>query len=119
MRTHFHRFLLILLMLGLPVQTVAAASMLVCASAPHQAMPAQPVTADAAMAGCHESEPLPPQSHDCKHCTVCALASALPIPVTDTPRWAPFAPHFQPPSVVTFSGFIPDGPERPPRTSLV
>ena len=105
-------------MLGLPVQTFAAASMLVCASA-HQAMPAQMASVDTAMAGCHESEPLPPQSHDCKHCTVCALASALPIPVTDTSRWAPIAPHFQPPSAVTFSGFIPDGPERPPRASLV
>jgi len=107
-----------LLMLGLPLQAYAAASMLVCASA-HQAMPAQLATAGEAMAGCHEPEPSPPQSHDCKHCTLCALASALPIPATDTLRWAPIAPHFQPPSAVTFSGFIPDGPERPPRPTLV
>ena len=117
MRTHFHRFLLMLLMLGLPVQTFASASMLVCVSA-HQAMPAQMVMADEAMAGCHEPEPSTPQSHECKHCTVCALASALPIPATDSVRWTATVPQFQPPSVVTFSGFIPDGPERPPRTPL-
>lgn len=117
MRTRFHRFLLILLMLGLPVQTFAAASMLVCASV-HQAMPAQMASADEAMAGCHESEPSPAQSHQCKHCTVCALASALPIPATDTARWAADVPHFQPPSAVSFGGFIPDGPERPPRPTL-
>ncbi|MFP5409423.1 MAG: hypothetical protein ACLGG6_00470 [Gammaproteobacteria bacterium] len=117
MRTRFHRFLLILLMLGLPVQSFAAASMLVCASA-HQAMPAQMAAADEAMAGCHESEPSPPQSHECKHCTVCALASALPIPATDSVRWSVAAPHFLPPFVVSFSGYIPDGPERPPRPPL-
>lgn len=105
-------------MLGLPVQTFAGVSMLVCASA-HPVMPVA-VAADAgAMPGCHEPEPSPvPQSHDCKHCTVCALASALPIPATDAPRWAVIAPRFQPPAAVAFSGFIPDGPERPPRTSL-
>lgn len=117
MRIRFHRFLLILLMLGLPVQTFAATSMLVCASA-HQAMPAQMASADEAMAGCHEPEPSPPQSHECKHCTVCALASALPIPATDSVRWTAAAPQYQPPSAVTFNGFIPDGPERPPRTFL-
>lgn len=117
MRTRIHRLLLILLMLGLPVQAFAAASMLVCASV-HPAMPAQMSLADDAMAGCHESEPSSPQAHDCKHCTVCALASALPIPATDTTRWAALVPHFQPLSVVGFSGFIPDGPERPPRPTL-
>lgn len=117
-RTRLHRFLLILLVLGLPVQTFAATAMLACASA-HQAVPAQMASADAAMAGCHESEPSPPQSHECKHCTVCALASALPIPATDSIRWAAVAAYFQPLPEVTFSGFIPDGPERPPRPSLV
>ncbi|MEW6415360.1 MAG: hypothetical protein AB1482_08925 [Pseudomonadota bacterium] len=117
MRTQFHRFLLLLLMLVLPVQTFAAAAMLVCASA-HQAGPAQmQMAADAAMAGCHEPEPLP-QSTDCKHCTLCALASALPIPVADAARWGEPVPHFQPSSVVHFNGFIPAGPERPPRTPL-
>ncbi|MFZ5574656.1 MAG: hypothetical protein ACOY5S_05550 [Pseudomonadota bacterium] len=106
-----------LLMLVLPVQTFAAAAMLVCASA-HQAGPAQmQMAADAAMAGCHEPEPLP-QSTDCKHCTLCALASALPIPVADAARWGEPVPHFQPSSVVHFNGFIPAGPERPPRTPL-
>lgn len=118
MRTRFHRFLLILLMLGLPVQTFAATSMLVCASA-HPALPAQMVSGDEAMAGCHESEPSPPQSHQCKHCTVCALASALPIPATDTVRWTAVVPQFPTLTAVGFSGFIPDGPERPPRPALV
>ena len=105
-------------MLGLPVQAFASVSMLVCASA-HQAMPAQMAAADAAMAGCHESEPSPPQSRECKHCTVCALASALPIPATDAARGVAVTPHFQPPSAVALSGHIPDGPERPPRPTPV
>lgn len=104
-------------MLVLPVQGYAAASMLMCASA-HQAVPAQMTAADEAMAGCHESEPSPPQSRDCKHCTLCALASALAIPAIDTLRQAPVDRYWLPPSAVTFSGFIPDGPERPPRSSL-
>lgn len=117
MRPRFPRFLLLLLMLVLPVQTFAAAAMLVCAGA-HQAMPGQIASAGEAMAGCHEPEPAPPQSHDCKHCTLCALASALPIPVADAARWGEPVPHFQPSPVVHFNGFIPAGPERPPRTPL-
>lgn len=118
MRIRFHRFLLILLMLGLPVQTFAAASMLVCAAGHPAPLGHHATAATESMSGCHEPEPSPPQSHDCKHCTVCALASALPIPVSATARWAADAPTFQPLAAVSFSGYIPDGPERPPRTSL-
>lgn len=115
-RPRFPRFLLLLLMLVLPVQTFAATAMLVCASA-HQTLPGQMPAAGEAMAGCHDPEPAPPQSHDCKHCTLCALAS-LPIPAADPARGIAFAPRFLPSPAVQFDGFIPDGPERPPRLSF-
>lgn len=104
-------------MLVLPVQTFAAAAMLVCASA-HQTPPGQMTAAGEAMAGCHEPEPAPLQSHDCKHCTLCALASALPIPAADPAHGIALAPRFLPSPAVQFGGFIPDGPERPPRLSF-
>jgi len=122
MRFPFKRFLIVLMMLVLPVQTFASAAMLGCAFS-HQgpsAAPqlAQPVNAEA-LPACHtpeQPEPKPPQ-HDCKHCAACYMASALPIPSVFVPLSAPLSQ-----SVVTFIshyfiGFIPDSPERPPRTT--
>lgn len=117
MRSRLRRLLLIVLMLGLPVQTFAGTSMLVCASA-HPATPVAVVMDHAAMAGCHESEPLPPPSHDCKHCKVCGLASALPIPASHALRSIEVSTRYHPVPAKILSGVIPDGPERPPRTRL-
>lgn len=104
-------------MLGLPVQTFAATSMLVCMGV-QQAGPMQTSMADETMQGCHEREPSPLPSHECKHCTVCALASALPIPAADG-AWSVAVSHAFPLlSAPTFGGHIPDGPERPPRSVL-
>jgi len=108
-----------LLMLALPLQTFASAAMLGCAFS-HPATAEPMAMADGMMAGCHEQEQpdAPPARHDCKHCAACALAAALPIPATDSPAILPFRHSFTPSAVTAFNGFIPDGPERPPRPSL-
>jgi hypothetical protein len=118
-RARLHRFLLILLMLALPLQAFAAASMLGCAFS-HQAAAEQMAMTDGMMAGCHEPEQpeAPPAQHECKHCAVCALASTLPIPVSDTPAIMPASRHFTSHPAVSFSGVVPEGPERPPRPTL-
>jgi hypothetical protein len=126
MRARLHRFLLMLLMLVLPLQALASAAMLDCmhshsataepmATADEMAMP------DGMAAACHEqshSDGAPAARHDCKHCAACALASALPAPSSGAPAVLPHPTRFAPHAAESFSGFIPDGPERPPRTSL-
>ncbi|MBW8328876.1 MAG: hypothetical protein K0M48_06935 [Thiobacillus sp.] len=109
-----------LLMLALPLQGFAAASMLGCAFS-HQAAVEQLAIADEMMAGCHEPDQpdAPPTQHDCKHCAVCALASALPIPASDTPAIQPVTRSFTTHPAASYGGFVPDGPERPPRPALV
>lgn len=111
---------MMLLMLALPLQALASASMLGCTFA-HPATVAQLVPADAAMTTpCHEPEPTsaPVTQHDCKHCASCALASALPIPAADVPAVVPAVSRYSLLPIQPFSGFVPDGPERPPRPSL-
>lgn len=108
-----------LLVLALPLQAFASASMLGCALS-HQAA-AEPVAmADDPMAGCHEPEQpdAPPAQHDCKHCAVCALASALPVPVSLTGTALPMTQRYTSYPAALSSGFVPDGPERPPRPAL-
>ena len=120
MRFPFKRFLILLMMLVLPVQTFASAAMLGCAFS-HQgpSYAHQMAMADEATPPCHapEAPSATPDPHNCKHCAACYMASALPIPSAVV---APFAPlthsvivPLAPPS---FIGFIPDSPERPPRT---
>jgi hypothetical protein len=122
-RFQFNRFLLMLLMLALPVQTFASAAMPGCAFS-HQRPAAYPgmlehmVMAEGKGAKCHESEQpgSSPTSHTCKHCAACSLASAMLIPSMAFTSVAPaphsVIPHFS----ASFIGFIPDNPERPPRT---
>ena len=106
-------------MLALPLQAFASASMLGCMFS-HPAAAEPMAMADAMMADCHEPEQpdSPPAQHDCKHCAACALASALPVPVTDSVVIMPLRHRFTPSPATAFSGFIPDGPERPPRLFL-
>ncbi|MHB1186192.1 hypothetical protein [Thiobacillus sp.] len=119
MHTRFRRFLLLLMMLALPVQTFASASMLGCALS-HQAAAEPMAMAGEMMQGCHESEQpdAPPAQHDCKHCAVCALASTLPVPASETPVVTPVTQGYTSHPAALFSGFVPDGPERPPRPTL-
>jgi len=115
--TSLHRFLLMLLMLTLPLQGLASASMLGCASSAAQAsQAAEPMR----MTACHEQAPsdMPPAPHDCKHCAACVLATALPIPISAIPAILPVAIHYLSHPAASFSGFIPDSPERPPRLAL-
>ena len=120
-RAHLHRFLLMLLMLVLPLQALAATSMLDCALS-HQAVVEPLAMADDMMAGCHETEQpdASPAQHDCTHCAACALASALPMPmpITDRLAIAPVPHCFTSQPAASFAGFIPEGPERPPRATL-
>lgn len=104
-------------MLALPVQTFASAAMMSCAL-PQQDTAQTMVMVEDGMAGCHEPEQSAPTSHNCKHCTACALASALPIPSSETPVIVPVPTRYFPHPAASFSGFVPEGPERPPRTSL-
>ncbi len=139
MTERFKRFLLIFMMLALPVQTFASAAMLGCdmSATPRQV---QIVMApmdhgmdhdmdhdmaqdmDHGKGGCHDApDEMPgaqPDEHQCNHCTACYLAAAFPIPASGTTFVAPvpYIPHLQPDDPL--SGFIPEGPERPPRTTL-
>jgi hypothetical protein len=107
-----------LLMLVLPLQTFASATMLGCMAA-HPATLEQRAAVDEAMAGCHEQhQDAPATPHNCKHCAVCALASVLPVPAIVMAVFIPDTDRFMPQLAATLSGFIPDGPERPPRTPL-
>ena len=116
-RTRFHRLLLIVLMLLLPLQAVAAPSMLGCMLDPGAA---QLDPAPMSMAACHEPEPAEnaPMPHDCAHCAACVLASALPISLGSPLEWMSTRQHYAAQPVAAFIGFIPASPERPPRLLL-
>lgn len=106
------------MMLALPLQAFASASMLGCTFS-HQAVQESMAMAGEAMAGCHESEPAQsPAPHDCKHCAACMLGSALPIPVVASVPALAVTPHHPVSAAAAFGGFVPDGPERPPRSPL-
>ena len=124
MRFPFKRFLILLMMLVMPVQTFASAAMLGCAFS-HQGPSSAAQMAQAASAetlpACHtpeQPEPKPAQ-HDCKHCAACYMASGMAIPSAFIPLIAQPSPSvIIPLSTTTFIGFIPDSPERPPRTNF-
>ena len=111
-------------MLALPLQAFASATLLGCMvslqPAEERMAMADGDMADATMAGCHEhGQPdAPPTQHNCKHCAACALASALPVPIIESPAIVPITKSFVAQPAESFSGFIPDGPERPPQASL-
>lgn len=106
-------------MLALPLQALASAAMLGCAGV-HAGGHEAPAMAAGVMDDCHGSgaPEMPAPVHDCKHCAACTLGAVLPIPSADRLA-APLpaaGPAAQPATV--YSGFIPDGPERPPRPFL-
>ncbi len=112
-----------LLMLTLPVQALAYSAMQACmvldqGAAAQQAMPGEAMSMD--MAGCHTPEQphSPPAQHECKFCAACALAAALPIGFAESAPIVPLQHRFVLQPAASFSGFIPDGPERPPRPFL-
>lgn len=122
MRFPYKRFLILLMMLVLPVQTFASAATLGCAFLHQGSSAAQHVAqmdSAEAQSACHTPEQPDPQpaQHDCKHCAACYMASALAIPSMSIPPAAPLSPSVIIPLTPTsFIGFIPDNPERPPRT---
>ncbi|MCA1924858.1 MAG: hypothetical protein LDL16_01085 [Thiobacillus sp.] len=113
MRASIRHFMLLCLMLALPLQGFAAATMLSCALGHGSA----PLTVEAAPS-CHGEPPAsdaPPARHDCTHCAVCLHASALPIPVTlDLPA-AVVPSAYAPRPFAIPASHVPDGLERPPR----
>jgi hypothetical protein len=113
-RTLLRRLLLLMMMLALPLQGLASASMIGCALESHPAAPA------AETGGCHEVDALPDgpsDPHVCGHCAACFLVSVPLIPALDAV--APVAPAREAivHTLARYGGFIPEGPERPPRTS--
>lgn len=108
-----------LIMLTLPLQAWASVTMLDCQ---HSRAPVQESMAMAGetMANCHSPDKpdAPSTRHNCKHCAACVLASMLPVAAAEPLALRPLSTHFVPQPAESFSGFIPDGPERPPRTSL-
>lgn len=112
------------MLLVLPLQTFASASMQVCAMShpgpvAHQAAMPHTAMADDAMAACHDSgkSDTVPTQHVCDHCPVCHLASALLVPAIAPALGTHFTHGVIPHVDAAFTGFIPDSPERPPRTS--
>jgi hypothetical protein len=105
-------------MLALPVQAFASAAMLGCVLSDRAT--AEPMAMAGEMMDCHEpDQPDAPSTQvDCEHCATCALASVLPIPATDRAAVVPVSIHFLSQPAASFSGFVPSGPERPPRASL-
>jgi hypothetical protein len=113
-----HRFLLMLLLLILPLQALATVSMSGC---PLNSIPVPPAAEVMHMAGCHEDTGPAgdaPVAHDCSHCAACVLAAACPLPPHPGLTLAPALQSYLPHTAALFSGFIPSGPERPPRPAL-
>lgn len=122
-RARLHRFLLMVLMLALPVQAFAYSGMQACLFSDQGVVEPRAMSdEDMSMSGCHEADPSQhqghPAQHECKFCAACALASALPIEFVGSTPVVPIVHSFAPQPAASFSGFIPDSPERPPRTPL-
>lgn len=117
------RLLLLLLILVLPVEALASSVMQVCIL-PDRVAAGRMALSDAAMegmTGCHatpDQPHSPPAQHTCKYCAACALAPVLPIEFAGNMLLVPVANGFGAQVAASFSGFIPDGPERPPRPPL-
>lgn len=117
------RLLLWLVVLALPLQGLAATTMMARAGSVSDAVVATAMPSDdgALMADdCHEHEDagtkVPAPSH-CKTCPICAacslgsiipLAASLGVPLLKLPADAPRG------RVVSFRSFIPEAPQRPP-----
>jgi len=109
-----------LLMLALPMQAFAYTAMQACMFSDRAAAEQMAMSGEG-MTGCHgtpDHPHTPPLQHECKICAACALASALPIEFTGSTPVVPIAYRFVTQPAESFSGFIPDGPERPPRPFL-
>lgn len=114
------------MLLILPLQAWASAVMLGCAFSHPASVVAMIDVAGheatmAADAACHETEPAsdptqsPASDSTCTHCAACYLASAGLVPTHDVATPAPAVSRLVSLADDTFTGFIPDSPERPPR----
>ncbi|MCA1978323.1 MAG: hypothetical protein LDL19_03720 [Thiobacillus sp.] len=115
MRASFKALLTLCLMLALPLQGYAAATMLSCAFG-HGSAPPAVETAPS----CHTTETpdAPPARHDCAHCAVCLHATALPIPMVAALPEAQSVRDYASVPATVLASHVPDGPERPPRSDL-
>lgn len=130
MRSTIRLLLTVMLLLALPLQGYAAASMLRCASSHHGMAQAQQAlhvlhrghSADAGQAAHHDAGTAGDSGHahgkyGCSACAACCVGGAL----TASPQGdaSPSRLHERPvPVPQPFAAFITDGPERPPRTVL-
>ena len=146
MVSRFRSAVMWLLLLALPLQGYAAATMLNCGPNHHRIMAAAIAEPDEAhehtAAGQHHHDTgmadgqhevtsvdgngdTPPLPHldklvkfKCNACAVCCTGAALPTAIF---AFEPFPPAMAPESFVPTShaGFVTDGPDRPPRLSHV
>ena len=128
MTTGLRNALMWLLLLALPLQGFAAATMLHC-GAGHQQTAASSLSKsasahqhEAGQAHRHAAASDTPQpdltKSKCSACAACCMGTALPAAAL---AFEPFAPALAPPSFVSAPaiGFVTDGPDRPPRILLV
>ena len=123
MRPLLRRLLLCLLVLALPAQGLAAATMALCGMAPVPPMqsqhdgrgPAQPDGPVAALPDCHGHDvQTAPAEHSCSACSVCGLVGALLDTVPELPVLSlGEAVDAAPP--VPLTAFVGSGLDRPPR----
>lgn len=145
MRSRFRIALMWLLLLALPLQGFAAATMINCGPNHHRmasaVMAATPDTHEHASGGQHQhSMEVAGDHHDdavsngsdvptvhhldklmkfkCSACAACCMGAAMP---TAAVTFKAFPPAIAPDSIVptTHVGFVTDGPDRPPRVFLV
>jgi hypothetical protein len=127
-----------LLVLALPAQGVAAATMVFCGPI-HQRMALAGQVQAATVHATHEqhkahhrvaadaghqdsaksAQELPTDQYSCSTCAACCSATAISAPAFHIPDLAFVSSNPVPAPASSFSGFVPDGPEHPPRSILV
>lgn len=131
MLSKYKRYLLSFIMLLLPLQAMASAAAFGCMLShqghTHKLVHSERIVADETMEDCHESSQIQIQSqapdeenspHECKHCSGCYLAASPMIPSLNTTSILPVRSLVITRDLTSFSGHIPDSPERPPRPHL-
>lgn len=113
MRRLFKTWLILLLIAAVPLQAVAAGAMRLCAASPAVAVAAA-CQHHAAQSAAEENTP-PAKHPACGACASCCLG-ALMAPCPALPAAARTgAQRVATANAALLTGFIPDGPRRPPR----
>lgn len=118
--TRFPRFLVAaVLALALPLQTVGAATMTLCARDHAPQMQASMAAVDAGGGGhesCHSAKPA--HDTDCSQCSLCHLACASVLPSGIPTMPDVLQPVYLAAATVDASSYLPDPIRKPPRGDL-